>query len=156
MPFPEEREKIRYFLRCGFERICIQDKFKRDDDVMNCDDYDFDEASCVECSDCDEEDFVDNEIVEPMSEEALCKSVYTFFCDNSCCDDYYELEWLLDYAEICKHILADLYNIEPDDEFYYRLGVSFSEQDSNGRDEYEDDPAIQLMEERISEVDFDA
>lgn len=100
-------------------------------------------------------DSSDNEIVVSMSEEALCKSAYAFFCDS---DSYNEdddvPEWLLDYAKNCKDILDDLYNVEPGSEFYCQLGSSFSHQDRDDADEYEDDPAVQLMKERISEGDF--
>lgn len=129
----EENYRIMQLLQCGYEGDSFEDDFDS------------------------EEDSSDNEIVVSLSEEALCKSAYTFFSNSDCYSNDDDVpEWLLDYAKNCRCVLDDLYNIEPDSEFYYQLGVSFSHRDRTDADEYEDDPAIQLMKERISEGEFNA
>jgi len=127
----EESRRIMRLLQYGFAEDSLDEDFVSDDDSS------------------------DNEIVVSLSKEALCKSAFAFFCDSDCYNDVDDVpEWLLDYAKNCKDILDELYNVEPNSEFYYQLGASFRHQDKDDTDEYEDDPAIQTMKERISEGDF--
>lgn len=148
----DESERIMYLLESGYEGICVANKIERAEDMWNSDICDSDEESCDDDPDY-YEIFEEPEMIVQMSEEALCKSAYMFFCREGCYDDDCELEWLFDYAVNCIGILAELYSIEPEDGFYYKLGASFCEKDIDAGHGYEDDSAVQIMKE-IREEDF--
>ena len=132
----EENDKIMFNLQLGLE----DDNYEL-----------FDE----ECS-YTKYGYFNDKIVISMSEEALCNSAYAFYVESEFfdSDDNEADNWLLLYAHECQSILDEIYNIEPNSKFYYRIGASFRRHNRYDADEYEDDPAIQLMKERISEGEF--